>query len=401
MRGVLLAVWLVLATQAAPAGAPLVLSLEQPRGVHVLGERVPVLARVRADAGTVLRLSGPPFSAWVEDSSGLVVWRWVPPQRPGGWRETSVRLRQGGNLGFAASWVPPRPGRYRVVVEFRPAGMRAESVILVREKSKGVFAGKSGPASPWTVWLFSGIAGLFLGSFAGVVGHRLLRGEQFVWGRSRCDSCGKVIPALENVPVLSWVLLRGKCSGCGARIPLVYPAVELLCGVFMGLAGALFGPSVGLAASAVLCVVLAAATVADLQAMVIPDQLTLGGAAAALALWGAVTRDLSAVVTGPVLAGLGFGGLLLVAALLRPDGMGGGDVKLAAASGAFLGFPAVAVAAFLSVVLGGLYAVLLLARGRDRRSVFPFGPFIAAGTAVAALFGDVMWAWYTGMPWGW
>jgi leader peptidase (prepilin peptidase)/N-methyltransferase len=154
---------------------------------------------------------------------------------------------------------------------------------------------------------------------------------------------------------------------------------------------------VALVASAVLCVVLAAATVADLQAMVIPDQLTLGGVAAALVIWGVATRDISAVVTGPVLAGLGFGGLLLVAAVLRPDGMGGGDVKLAAAAGAFLGFPATAVAAFLSVVMGGLYALFLLARGRDRRSVFPFGPFIAAGTAVAALFGEVVWAWYTGM----
>jgi prepilin signal peptidase PulO-like enzyme (type II secretory pathway) len=388
---------LVLAAQVAPAESPFVLSLEQPRGVYVLGERVPVVARAQATAETSVQVSGPPFSAWAEDSSGLVVWRWVPPQRPGGWRKATVRLRQGGALGFAASWTPPRPGRYTVLVEFRPAGLRAKSVILVREKSRGVFAVGPGQGSPWVVWLFSGIAGLFLGSFAGVVGHRLLRGEQFVWGRSRCDSCGKVIPAAENIPVLSWFLLKGKCSACGARIPPVYPAVELLCGVFMGLAGALFGPSVALVASAVLCVVLAAATVADLQAMVIPDQLTLGGVAAALVIWGVATRDISAVVTGPVLAGLGFGGLLLVAALLRPDGMGGGDVKLAAAAGAFLGFPATAVAAFLSVVMGGLYALFLLARGRDRRSVFPFGPFIAAGTAVAALFGEVVWAWYTGM----
>jgi hypothetical protein len=158
---------LVLAAQVAPAESPLVLSLEQPRGVYVLGERVPVVARAQATAQTSVQVSGPPFSAWAEDSSGLVVWRWVPPQRPGGWRKATVRLRQGGALGFAASWTPPRPGRYTVLVEFRPAGLRAKSVVLVRGKSKGVFAWASGPKPPWVVSLFSGIAGLFLGSFPG------------------------------------------------------------------------------------------------------------------------------------------------------------------------------------------------------------------------------------------
>jgi leader peptidase (prepilin peptidase)/N-methyltransferase len=231
--------------------------------------------------------------------------------------------------------------------------------------------------------------GLAFGSFLTVVIHRVPAGESVVRPRSRCPACGVQIRALDNVPVVSWVLLRGRCRACGVRIPAVYPLTELATGaLFVGVAlrhpdpwrAVLLAPFVG---------VLLALAVIDARTKKLPNRIvypTLATSAVYLAV--AALAGAPVDLLGAGIGFLAYGGGLLVVALVSPKGMGMGDVKLAALIGLVLGalgLRYVAVAAGLGILLGGVGAVAALLAGASRKQAVPFGPFLAAG-AVLAVF---------------
>lgn len=231
------------------------------------------------------------------------------------------------------------------------------------------------------------VGGIMTGSFVGLVAHRMPRGSSVVGGRSICDSCGVQIAAYDNVPVLSWLMLRGRCRSCGARIPVRYLLVELALGAAFAATAVVFHDDPGtLALGLVFVAMLAAITLTDLERRLIPNRILIAGAVAALAV--AVATDPSSLPERGI-AALAAGGLLLLIALAYPRGMGMGDVKLAAVMGLYLG-SAVSVALAVAVIAGSVVGIgVMLREGSGaRKQAVPFGPFLALGGVVALLAGD-------------
>jgi leader peptidase (prepilin peptidase)/N-methyltransferase len=237
-------------------------------------------------------------------------------------------------------------------------------------------------------------AGLIFGSFATAVAHRVPRGESFVTGRSRCPSCGHEIAAYDNVPVFSWLLLRGHCRNCGARISPSYPLAELAMAVLFTATALVLGTDdLGeLALGLVFCGVLVTVTLTDLDRRVIPNKILIFGAVAGLAI--VIASDPSSLGERAIAAAAA-GGFLLAAALAYPRGMGMGDVKLAALMGLYLG-RAVAPAMMVALIAGALVGIaIMLARGSGaRKQAVPFGPFLAFGGVVGLLAGNELLDWY-------
>jgi leader peptidase (prepilin peptidase)/N-methyltransferase len=249
---------------------------------------------------------------------------------------------------------------------------------------------------------FAFVCGAVSGSFLSVVAHRVPRGEPFVLGRSRCPRCGETIAARDNVPIVSWLLIRGRCRSCGAPISPTYPLVELGTGLAFAAVvlvqlgtdrGLATGPDAfGLAAGLVFVSILAAVTLTDIDLRVIPNRLLIAGAVLGTPL--VLAADPSSAAERAIAAAAAGGGLLLVA-LAYPRGMGMGDVKLAALMGVYLG-GAVAPALLCGFLTGSLVGLMLLLRhgSAARKSAIPFGPFLALGGLVGLLAGDVIVDWY-------
>jgi leader peptidase (prepilin peptidase)/N-methyltransferase len=239
------------------------------------------------------------------------------------------------------------------------------------------------------------IGGMITGSFVGVVAHRVPQRRSIVGPRSECPACGNPIAAYDNVPVLSWLLLGGRCRSCRARIPARYPLVELAVGAaFAATAVVLHEDPAELALGLVFVAVLAAVTLTDLERRVIPNAVLLAGALICIPLV-AVTDSASLVERA--IAAAGAGGFMLALALAYPRGMGMGDVKLAALMGLYLGsavVPALVIAAFSGTLVG---LALMASRGSGARKLaIPFGPFLALGSVVALLWGQQLIDWYLG-----
>jgi leader peptidase (prepilin peptidase)/N-methyltransferase len=237
------------------------------------------------------------------------------------------------------------------------------------------------------------IGGIVTGSFVGVVAHRLPLGRSIVGPRSECPSCGSQIAAYDNIPVLSWLLLRGNCRSCRARISPRYPLTELAVGIaFAATAVVLNDDPAELALGLVFVAVLAAVALIDLEQRVIPNAILLAGALIAV---GIVAAADPASLGGRALSAVAAGGFLFTAALLYPRGMGMGDVKLAALMGLYLG-SAVAPAMLIAVGAGAIVGVgLMLRHGSGaRKQAVPFGPFLAIGGVVGLLAGEQMIDWY-------
>jgi leader peptidase (prepilin peptidase)/N-methyltransferase len=242
---------------------------------------------------------------------------------------------------------------------------------------------------------FAFLGGLVAGSFISVVAHRVPRGLSIVGPRSRCPSCGAQIASYDNIPVLSWLLLRGRCRGCDERISLLYPAVELGLGAAsLATVLALWGDPIQLALGLVLVATLAAVTLTDLELRVIPNRILLASALAGLTI-SALADPAGLPERG--IAAAAAGGLLLLAALAYPGGMGMGDVKLAALMGLYLG-RAVAPALLVGLLSGALFGVGLMLRegAAARKRGVPFGPFLALGGVVGLLAGNQLLDWYLG-----
>lgn len=243
-----------------------------------------------------------------------------------------------------------------------------------------------------TAAAFFAAPGLAVGSFLNVVAARLPLRRSLVSPRSACMSCGVEIRARDNVPVLSYLLLRGRCRACGERIPLRYPAVELVTAVLVAASGLRFGLTGYALLAAGFCAVLVALSAIDLEHRIVPNRVVLPAAAAVLALQ--LVREPS--VEWP-LAALGASAFLLAAALAYPRGMGMGDVKLALLLGAMLGWT-VAVALMVGLVAAAVPAVaIVVRRGRAAKGVgIPFAPFLAFGAVVALFAGQEILDWYLG-----
>jgi leader peptidase (prepilin peptidase)/N-methyltransferase len=235
----------------------------------------------------------------------------------------------------------------------------------------------------------AGVAGLLVGSFLNVVAHRLPRGESLVHPRSRCPSCGAPVAPYDNIPVVSWLLLRGRCRNCGEPISARYPAVELATAVLYALVVLLKDDAVNIALGLLLVTFLVPITLIDLELRLIPNRLTLPAAVAALVA--GVVLDID-VVPEQLIAGAAAGGFFLLAAVAYPRGMGMGDVKLAGVLGLYLG-RAVAPAIFAGLIAGVVVGAAIIARKgarEGRKTAVPFGPFLALGGVFGLFAGDAL-----------
>src|SRR3954467_8580654 len=227
--------------------------------------------------------------------------------------------------------------------------------------------------------------GLVIGSFLNVVASRLPRGESIVRPRSRCTTCGTEVRALDNIPLVSWLVLRGRCRHCSAQISARYPVVELVTGVVFALVAIARGPSLELLIDLPFAAMLIAVADIDLEHRIVPNRIL-----APMAVWAVAA---SAVVQPEKLPELLIAGaaaftFLLVAALIHPAGMGMGDVKLVGVMGLYLGL-SVAPAMLIAFLAGSTVGIAMMLRaGADaRKTGVPFAPFLALGGLVALVVG--------------
>jgi leader peptidase (prepilin peptidase)/N-methyltransferase len=230
--------------------------------------------------------------------------------------------------------------------------------------------------------------GLIIGSFLNVVAHRLPRGESLATPGSRCPSCEAPIKPLDNIPVLSWLALRGRCRGCATPIASRYPLVEALTAALFAAVLAVHHDSTAmLVLGIVLVAFLVPIALIDAELRIIPNKLTLPAAILAVVLGTAL--DPSGEIER-IVAGVAAGALLALPSLVNPRGMGMGDAKLIAVLGLFLG-RAVAPAFFVALVAGTAIGIgIIMRKGmmEGRKTAIPFGPFLALGGIVAILAGD-------------
>lgn len=239
--------------------------------------------------------------------------------------------------------------------------------------------------------------GAVVGSFLNVCIHRIPLGVSIVSPPSSCPMCASRIPFYYNVPILGYIVLGGRCSSCGAPFSARYPAVEALTGLFAAALFLRFGPSVDALVYFVFISALIVITFIDLDLKIIPDVISLPGIVLGLAA-SLILADLTVVDSAiGVVAG---GGLLYLVAFgyhlaTGHDGMGGGDIKLLAMIGAFLGWKGVILTVLLSSFAGAAVGgVLMLAFGKGSKYAIPYGPFLALGAVAHLFFGEAMIGWY-------
>jgi len=239
------------------------------------------------------------------------------------------------------------------------------------------------------VAVVAAVAGLLIGSFLNVVAYRLPRGESLSHPGSRCPGCGAPIAPYDNIPVVSWLLLRGRCRRCGEPISIRYPLVEATTAVLYALVVVAKDDALGIALGLLLVTALVPITLIDLELRLIPNRITLPAAVAAVLA--AVILDVS-FVPEQLIAGAAAGGFFLLAALAYPRGMGMGDVKLAGMLGLYLG-RAVAPAIFAGLIAGVVVGAVIVARKgarEGRKTAVPFGPFLALGGVFGLFAGDAI-----------
>jgi leader peptidase (prepilin peptidase)/N-methyltransferase len=235
--------------------------------------------------------------------------------------------------------------------------------------------------------VLAAVGGLLVGSFLNVVAYRLPRGESLVHPRSRCPSCDTQLRAIDNLPVVSWLALRGRCHFCGAPISARYPLVEATTGALYAAVVASQDDAVRIVLGLLLVTVLVPITLIDLDHRIIPNRITGPAAVAALVVVAALDPDF---LPEAVIAGIAGGGFFFIAAVLYPRGMGMGDVKLAGVLGLYLG-RAVAPAILIALIAGVFVGAAVIARKgakEGRKTAVPFGPFLALGGIVAFFVGN-------------
>ncbi|MEA2127107.1 MAG: leader peptidase (prepilin peptidase) / N-methyltransferase [Solirubrobacteraceae bacterium] len=239
----------------------------------------------------------------------------------------------------------------------------------------------------------AGVFGAVLGSFLNVVIWRLPRGESLVSPRSACPHCGTQLAAYENIPIVSWLVLRGRCRHCGEPISPRYPLVEALTAVLMALVPIFLGTDDDVWIGFAMVLILIPLTFIDLDHRILPNKITYPSVPIAIGLTAAFDTD---HLLAHLIAGAAAFGFLFAAAWVYPAGMGVGDVKLAGVLGLFLGrsvAPALLIAFLLGTVVG---IAVMAAKGvrEGRKTAIPFGPFLAVGGLVGLYVGDDIVDWY-------
>ena len=257
--------------------------------------------------------------------------------------------------------------------------------------------------------------GMTIGSFLNVVAWRVPRGESIIRPGSRCTSCGSAIKWYDNIPALSWFILRGRCRNCGARFSIRYALIELLTGLLFAGVFLEFGISWLFLKNIVFVSLLICVVLTDIDHWIILDSVSLGGIIVGLAF--SLAPGGTGILPSLLTAAGTFSLFLLIRILsnlilkrrpgytLAPEGyedetdefqggMGWGDIKLAGMIGAFLGPSSAAVALFIAFLTGSLTGIAAMIAGRNRRLPIPFGPFLALGAAVAVFAGQDIWQFY-------
>jgi leader peptidase (prepilin peptidase)/N-methyltransferase len=240
------------------------------------------------------------------------------------------------------------------------------------------------------------VAGLAVGSFLNVCIYRLPRRESLAWPASHCTLCGRTLSWFENIPVASWIALRGRCRTCGAAISVTYPLIEVTTAALFAGAYLIYGWTPLLAVRLLFACAMLVLFVIDLRHRILPNVITLPGIVAGLVFSAALPPGWFASLIGAVVGG---GVLYLIAEayyrLRGVEGLGMGDVKMLAMIGAFLGWQLTLVTLILASFSGSVVGVGLIASGRGgMQAALPFGTFLAVGALIAAVSGDAMLAWY-------
>ncbi len=250
----------------------------------------------------------------------------------------------------------------------------------------------------WFFYITLFILGLVLGSFYNVCIYRLPRGESIVWPGSRCPHCRHPLSLWDNLPVVSFLLLKGSCRYCQAPISYQYPLVEAVTGLATVLIGWKFGLSWAFLQALILVSALLIVSFIDLSHRIIPDWISLPGIVIGLIFsWMTGSPGLWSSLIGVLVGG---GALWLIAAgyewIRGTEGMGGGDIKLLGMIGAFLGWEGVLVTIFMSSLLGSLVGLPIVIWKKDIKYLIPFGVFLSAGAVIHLFFGKALINWYLG-----
>jgi len=243
------------------------------------------------------------------------------------------------------------------------------------------------------------ILGLIVGNFSNVCIHRIPINESIIYPASHCPKCRSSIKPIDNIPLLSYILLKGRCRNCGSRISIQYPVVEFLTGIIYILIFLIYGLTIQSLIYIILSSALIIMAFIDLNKQIIPDVISLPGIVIGLILSffvpyiSFINSALGVVVGGGIILVIG----LVGSVIFKKEAMGGGDVKLTAMIGAFLGWKYTIISLFLGFFLGALAGIfLILSKIKSREDIIPFGPFIALGSIITILWGEKILSWYLG-----
>ena len=244
------------------------------------------------------------------------------------------------------------------------------------------------------------ILGLIVGSFSNVCIYRIPRNESIIYPASHCPKCHSNISPKDNIPLLSYILLKGRCRNCKSKISIQYPIVELLTGLIYSIIYLTYGLSIQSLIYIILSSALIIIAFIDLNEQIIPDVISLPGIVIGFILSffvpyiSFINSALGVVVGGGIILIIGLAGSVI----FKKEAMGGGDVKLAAMIGAFLGWRYIVISLFLGFFLGALAGIILImSKIKSREDTVPFGPFIVLGSLITLLWGDKIISWYIGL----
>jgi leader peptidase (prepilin peptidase)/N-methyltransferase len=249
-------------------------------------------------------------------------------------------------------------------------------------------------------YILAFIFGSVIGSFLNVCIYRMPRSMSIIAPSSRCPSCNIPIKAYDNIPILSYVLLGGRCRVCKARIPLRYPLVEFLNAALYVSVLWRFGLEWHTVVYFIFCSALVVITFVDLDFQIIPDRITLPGIligliAGSLLMPDPFMRNALLGLKASVIGLFAGGGLFYAIAVLSKGGMGGGDIKMMAMVGGLMGWKSVLLTIFLGILTGAIFGItLMIFKGKGRKTKIPFGPFLALGTLIALFYGQEIFHWY-------
>jgi len=244
------------------------------------------------------------------------------------------------------------------------------------------------------------ILGLIVGSFSNVCICRIPKNESIIFPASHCPKCSSPIKPVDNIPLLSYILLKGRCRNCKSKISIQYPIVELLSGLIYLIIYLAYGLSVQTLIYIILSSALIIIAFIDLNQQIVPDVISLPGIVIGFIVSffvpyiSFINSGLGILVGGGIILIIGMAGSVI----FKKEAMGGGDVKLAAMIGAFLGWRYIIISLFLGFFLGALAGIILImSKIKSREDTVPFGPFIVLGSYITLLCGEKIISWYLGI----